>query len=111
MTLLADRSRRVPLHLAVRVRVSDPPSSFVEHTRSLNVSGGGICFESHQGLEVGTRVELAIELPRPLRRHFGNRATYRARAVVCRVEQQKDQPVAKVGARFLAEVAADAAMV
>jgi hypothetical protein len=111
MTLLADRSRRVPLHLAVRVRVSDPPSSFVEHTRSLNVSGGGLCFESHQGLEVGTRVELAIELPRPLRRHFGNRATYRARAVVCRVERQKDQPVAKVGARFLAEVAADAAMV
>ena len=111
MSLLADRSRRVPLHLAVRLRVSDPPRSFVEHTRSLNVSGGGICFESHQGLEVGTRVELAIELPRPLRRHFGNRAIYRARAVVCRVERQKDQPVAKVGARFLAEVAADAAMV
>src|SRR6266700_1573578 len=82
MSLLADRSRRVPLHLPVRLRVSDPPSSFVEHTRTLNVSGGGICLESHQSLEVGTRVELAIELPRPLRHHFGNRAVYRARAVV-----------------------------
>ncbi len=111
MSLLADRSRRVPLHLAVRLRVSDPPSSFVEHTRSLNVSGGGICFESHQGLQVGTRVELAIELPRPLRRHFGNRAIYRARAVVCRVERLPERAAAKVGARFLAELAADAAMV
>ena len=108
---LADRSRRVPLHLAVRLRVSEPPSSFVEHTRSLNVSGGGICFESHQTLQVGTRLELAIELPRPLRRHFGNRPVYRARAVVCRVERLTDQPVAKVGARFLGEVTADAAMV
>jgi len=111
MSLLADRSRRVPLHLPVRLRVSDPPSSFVEHTRTLNVSGGGICLESHQSLQVGTRVELAIELPGPLRRHFGNRAVYRARAVVCRVERLADQPVAKVGARFLAEIAADAAMV
>lgn len=111
MSLLADRSRRVPLHLAVRLRVSDPPSSFVEHTRSLNVSGGGICFESHQGLQVGTRLELAIELPRPLRRHFGNRAIYRARAVVCRVERLPERVVAKVGARFLGEVVADAAMV
>lgn len=106
-----DRSRRVPLHLGVRLRVSDPPSSFVEHTRSLNVSGGGICFESHQRIEVGARLELAIELPPELRRHFGDRALYRARAVVCRVERFPDRPAAKVGARFLGEIAAGTGMV
>ena len=111
MSRIVDRGRRVPLHLPVRVRRADPPSSFIEHTRSLNVSGGGICFESHQTLEVGSRVELAIELPRPLRRHFGDRAVYRARAVVCRVERIPDTPLAKVGARFLGEVAAGPRMV
>ncbi|HSB60609.1 MAG TPA: PilZ domain-containing protein [Vicinamibacteria bacterium] len=108
---IVNRGRRVTLHLPVRLRVSDPPSSTVERTRSVNVSGGGICFESRQRLEIGARLEIAIELPRELRRHFGNRAIYRARAVVCRVESLPDRPVAKVGARFLGEIAASAAMV
>ena len=111
MTRMTDRSRRVPLHLPVRMRVAEPPSSFIEHTRSLNVSGGGLCFESHQRLEVGTPVELAIEIPRPLRRHFGDHAVFRVRAVVCRVERVADHPVARVGARFLGEIAAGGGMV
>jgi hypothetical protein len=111
MSRVVDRSRRVALHLPVRLRVSDPPRSFIEHTHSLNVSGGGLCVSSHQKLEVGTRVELAIDLPRPLRRHFGHRAVYRARAVVCRVERLADEPAARVGVRFLGEIAAARAMV
>ena len=111
MSRIVDRSRRVPLHLPVRLRVSDPPSSFIEHTHSLNVSGGGLCVSSHQKLELGTRVELAIDLPRPLRRHFANRAVYRARGVVCRIERLADEPAARVGVRFLGEIAAGGAMV
>lgn len=111
MSSIADRSRRVPLHLPVRIRVAEPPSSFIEHTRSLNVSGGGLCFESHQKLQVGTSIELAIEIPRPLRRHFSNRAVYRVRAVVCRIERLLERPSARVGARFLGEIAAGRGMV
>jgi hypothetical protein len=36
-----------------------------------------------------------------LRRHFGNRDTYRAQAVVCRVEQLEGRETRRVGARFL----------
>ena len=79
-------------------------SSSTRH--SLNVSGGGLCFQTTRSCELGTRVELAIELPRPLRRHFGNRAVYRARGVVCRVERLGDEPIARVGVRFLGEIAA-----
>ena len=111
MSPIVDRRRRVPLHLPVRLRVTDPPSSFIEHTHSLNVSGGGLCVSSHQKLELGTRVELAIDLPRPLRRHFGNRAVYRAGGVVCRIERLGDEPIARVGVRFLGEIAAAGAMV
>jgi hypothetical protein len=111
MSPILGRSRRVPLHLPVRLRVTDPPSSFIEHTHSLNVSGGGLCVSSHQKLEIGTRMELAIDLPRPLRHHFGNRAVYRARAVVCRIERRADEPAARVGVRFLGEVAGNGAMV
>lgn len=111
MSPIVGRRRRVPLHLPVRLRVSDPPSSFIEHTHSLNVSGGGLCVSSHQRLELGTRVELAIDLPRPLRHHFGNRAVYRARGVVCRIERLADEPAARVGVRFLGEITAGAAMV
>jgi hypothetical protein len=103
---IVERGRRVPLDLGVRVRIADPRSSFIEDTHSLNVGGRGICFESRQKLQVGTRVELAIELPRPLRRHFGNRAVYRVRAVVCRVERLGRDSPARVGARFLGEIRA-----
>jgi hypothetical protein len=76
---------------------------FTEYTRSVNVSGGGICFESHRQIAVGARLHLSIELPVSLRRHFGNRDVFRARAVVCRVERFEGEAAARIGARFLGE--------
>jgi hypothetical protein len=108
MTLI-ERDKRVALQLPVEVRGEDSAGgSFTEHTRSLNVSGGGICFESHRPLSIGARLRLAIELPVNLRRHFGNKDVYRARAVVCRVERASlPRGSARIGARFLREEAAE----
>jgi len=105
---LIERDKRVTLHLPVEVRGEDEAgSSFTEHTRSVNVSGRGICFESHHPLAVGARIRLAIELPVNLRRHFGDKDVYRARAVVCRVVRGSGSEAAQVGARFLREEAAE----
>jgi hypothetical protein len=98
------RQKRVPLHLPLEVRGEDAAGvRFTERTRSLNVSGGGICFESRRRLSIGARVRLAIELPARLRRHFGDQEVYRARAVVCRLERTRRAEAAQVGARFLHE--------
>jgi hypothetical protein len=100
-----ERERRRGLQLQVEVRGKDAVGrSFDERTRSLNVSGGGICFESRQKLSIGARLELEIELPPQLRRHFGGRSLYRAHALVCRVEHFEDEPGFRVGARFLGEI-------
>jgi hypothetical protein len=99
---LADRQKRMALNLPVEVRGEDVRGTrFAELTRSVNVSGGGLLFESHHRLAVGSRLVLSIELPVSLRRHFGDRDTYRARAVVCRVEPLETGGVRRVGARFL----------
>jgi len=101
---LIQREKRVGLHLPVEVRGEDAAGTrFTEFTRSVNVSGGGICFESHRLISVGARLSLAIELPASLRRHFGNKDVYQARAVVCRVERLEGEAVSRVGARFLGE--------
>ena len=103
---LIQREKRVVLHLPVEVRGEDTAGTrFTEFTRSVNVSGGGICFESHRHISVGARLELAIELPVSLRRHFGDKDVYRARAVVCRVERFEGEPAGRIGARFLGEAA------
>ncbi len=104
---LMQREKRVSLHLPVEVHGEDTAGArFTEYTRSVNVSGGGICFESHRLVAVGARLELAIELPPSLRRHFGDREIYRARAVVCRVERLEGEQLGRVGARFLGEARA-----
>jgi len=104
---VAQRTKRVGLNLPLEVRGRDLSGTpFTEVTRSVNVSGGGILFEIHRPVEVGDRLELKIELPVSLRRHFGDRDTYRARAVVCRVESGEPHVPRRVGARFLG--AADA---
>jgi hypothetical protein len=101
---LIERQKRMGLHLPVEVRGEDGAGArFTEHTRSVNVSGGGICFESHREITVGARLHLSIELPASLRRHFGNRDVFRARAVVCRVERFEGEGTARIGARFLGE--------
>jgi hypothetical protein len=102
---LIEREKRVGLHLPVEVHGEDDGGErFSETTRSINVSGGGILFETHRRIAVGARLHLLIELPASLRRHFGNRDVYEARAVVCRVEStDKEAGVSRIGARFLAE--------
>ncbi len=101
---VVEREKRVSLQLPVEVHGEDRSGArFREFTRSVNVSGGGICFESHRQIAIGARLALVIELPASLRRHFGNREVYRARAVVCRVERFEGEDVSRVGARFLGE--------
>ncbi len=103
---LIERQKRMGLHLPVEVRGEDGEGvRFTEYTRSVNVSGGGICFESHRQIAVGARLHLSIELPVSLRRHFGDRDVFRARAVVCRVERFEGEGTARIGARFLGEAA------
>lgn len=105
---LLEREKRVPLNLPVEVRGEDVAGvHFTEQTRSHNVSGGGICFESLRTLAVGARLQLAIELPVNLRRHFGDKDVYRARAVVCRVVRLSGSQAQSVGARFLREEASE----
>jgi hypothetical protein len=107
MSTLADREKRVGLNLPLNVSGQDAGGHhFAEATRTVNISGGGVCFESHQNLLVGSRLSLHIELPENLRRHFAGRAVYRARAVVCRVERFEGDARRRVGARFLGEIEA-----
>lgn len=103
MGQLVDRAKRIRLHLPVEVRGADlGGAAFEETTRTLNISGGGILLESHRKVSVGAKLELAIDVPSALRHHFGGRARYETRAVVCRVELVAGETICKVGARFLA---------
>ena len=96
------RQKRVGLHLPLTVSGHDADGrGFTEVTRTVNVSGGGILFESHRPLAIGDRLVLSVELPLSLRRHFGDRDSYRAQAVVCRVEPPSGEGPKRVGARFL----------
>ena len=108
MPRLSKREQRLGLDLPVSVAAQDVFGvSFTEATRSLNVSGGGICFESRHRLQPGSRLTLQVQLPPGLRRHFGGASVYKARAVVCRVEGCEGQPTSRVGARFLGPSAND----
>lgn len=100
---LADRSRRMGLFLPVTVAGSDLTGrSFTEATRTVNISGGGLAFETRRRLEIGSRLLLEVRIPPRLRHHFGGRDRYRVRAVVCRVQVPEDG-LANVGVRFLGE--------
>jgi hypothetical protein len=102
---LASRPKRVGLHLPLDVGGRDAfGARFSDRTQTLNVSGGGLAFESGRDLPMGSRLDLSIALPPPLRRHFGGKATYAVRAVVCRVERRQGAATARVGVRFLAEI-------
>lgn len=104
MGWMVERKKRIGLHLPLEASGQDAlGTSFWESTRSLNISGGGILFETRRNLGVGAHLALAIELPPPLRRRFGGRPIYRAQAVVCRVERFLEERISRVGARFLGE--------
>ena len=102
---LASRQKRVGLHLPLEVGGRDAGGArFSDTTKTVNVSGGGLAFETQRDLAMGSRLDLSIELPPPLRHHFGGQATYAVRAVVCRVERLQGAATARVGVRFLAEI-------
>jgi len=107
MVRITEREKRVGLHLSLNVSGHEAGGApFAESSRSVNVSGGGLCFETRCTLVVGARVTVQVALPPPLRKHFGGKAVYRARAVVCRVEQSLSEAVSRVGVRFLGELEA-----
>ena len=104
MSTLASRQRRVGLTLPLEVRGTDSRGdSFVEMTRSLNVSGGGLLFKTGRTLIVGSSLRISIQVPPALRRHFLGRGVYKVRGVICRVERFQDEPVSRVGVRFVGE--------
>ena len=101
-TALAERKKRLSLKLQVAVSGEDARGrAFVEHTQCLNVSGGGILFESGQKLLVGTRLRLRIEIPEALRKHFAGRAIWQTSAIITRLEAMEGQTVIRVGACFV----------
>jgi hypothetical protein len=105
MAAITQREKRIGLHLTVEVKGEDTGGSrFRETAVTRNISGGGICFESNRKLMVGSPLVLEIELPPVLRKHFGDRPVYRARAIVCRVEKFEGEETSRIGARFLGEV-------
>jgi hypothetical protein len=107
MATLTAREKRVGLHLPVDVSGLDASGrTFAHSARTLNISGGGLCFESPRQLSVGSRLSLHIQVPLRLRRHFGGRPVYRVKAVVCRIERVEGAAVSKIGARFLEELPA-----
>jgi hypothetical protein len=107
MVEITDRGKRVGLRLPVDVSGQDMAGSpFAESTESVNLSGGGLCFETQRTLGVGSRLTLDIHLPQALRKHFGGKPVYHARGVVCRVEASPSQTAFRVGVRFLADVEA-----
>jgi hypothetical protein len=102
MTSEARREKRVGLRLSLDISGQDAGDVAFSHSaQTLNISGGGVCFETPRHLLVGARLLLNIEIPPALRGHFGGRAVYRAWAVVCRVEGFEGQAVSRIGARFL----------
>lgn len=99
------RSRRLGLLLPVEVWGEDDDGrAFHESAQTLNISGGGLCFETGRRLDIGARLVLEIRLSPGLRPRFGGRQRYRLRAVVCRLENFADQARFRVGVRFLGEV-------
>jgi hypothetical protein len=106
MPILGARGRRIPIRLAVEVAGADSAGrAFTESVQTRNVSGGGICFETKKRLLVGDRLLLEIRIPPPLRPRFQGRSSYRVRAVICRVERFTGEAGARIGARFVGEIA------
>jgi hypothetical protein len=98
------RSRRLGLELPLEVWAEDEVGrTFHESARTLNISGGGLCFETGRRLAVGARLVLEIRLSPTLRPRFGGRQRYRVRSVVCRLENFAGEDRFRVGVRFLGE--------
>jgi hypothetical protein len=107
LATLIDRERRRGLRLPLTFSGRDARgSTFAERAQTVNVSGGGVCFEAVRRLPVGSRVDLRITVPATLRSRFGGRASYNVKAVVCRLEAIEGGATYRIGARFLSELEA-----
>src|SRR5213076_39591 len=70
--IITKREARRHLRLPVRITGRDAAGApFQEDAQTVNISGGGLCFESARSLPVGGRLALRIAVPPALRRHFG----------------------------------------
>jgi hypothetical protein len=107
MPTITHRERRRGLRLPLNVSGRDARGApFAERGQTVNISGGGLCFEAVRRIPVGARIDLRIPVPPTLRRHFGGRAAYAAKAVVCRLEPIEGGATYRIGARFLGELEA-----
>lgn len=95
------RGMRLPLNVSGRDARGAP---FAERAQTVNISGGGLCFEAVRQFPVGSRVDLRIAVPATLRRHFGGKSAYAVKAVVCRLEAIEGGATYRIGARFLGEL-------
>ncbi len=107
MPNIAERETRRGLRLALNASGRDARGApFAEGAETVNISGGGLCFVSTRSVPVGARLDLRIQVPPALRHHFGGRAVYAVKAVVCRLEHLEGAATYKVGVRFLGELEA-----
>ena len=107
MTTLTERQKRRELRLPLNVSGRDARGApFAERGQTTNISGGGLCFEAVRQFPVGSRLDLRIEVPPPLRRYFGGRATYAVKVVVCRLEAIESGATYRIGARFIGDLEA-----
>jgi len=107
MPTITERERRRGLRLPLNVSGRDARGApFAERGQTVNISGGGLCFEAVRRIPVGSRIDLRIPVPPAVRRHFGGRAAYAVKAVVCRLEPIEGGATYRIGARFLGELEA-----
>ena len=107
MPTIIQRENRRGLRLPQNVSGLDARGApFAERGQTVNLSGGGLCFEAVRRLPVGSRIDLRIPVPPALRHHFRGRATYAVKAVVCRLEPIEGGATYRIGARFLGELEA-----
>lgn len=107
MPTITQREKRRELRLPLNVSGLDLRGGpFSERAQTVNLSGGGLCFETVRKLAVGSRVDLRIQVPPALQAHFGGRSTYAVKAVVCRVEAIEAGATFRIGARFVGELEA-----
>jgi len=105
-TIVAREKRRflrLPLNVSGR---DERGTTFAERAQTVNISGGGLCFEAVRRIPVGARVDLRIQVPPALQRYFGGRSAYMVRAVVCRMEAVESGATFRIGARFIGELEA-----
>ena len=107
MPTIVEREKRRFLQLVLNVSGRDEKGApFAERAQTVNVSGGGLCFDGVRRIPVGARVDLRIQVPPSLRRYFGGRSNYGVRAVVCRLEPVEGGATFRMGARFVGELEA-----